>query len=59
MAWAQGILSDLERRWPATWRQAPGLRGRNAARFKPPSPDGQVDITEAKQTLLRRLGYLK
>ncbi len=48
MAWAQGILNDLERRWPATWRQVPVVRGNGYAfpRTLEQMPSGSIPIPE-------------
>jgi hypothetical protein len=42
MAWAQGNLSDLERRWPAAWRQVPGLRSTEAVPTRRRDEDGKL-----------------
>jgi hypothetical protein len=50
-----GVATALRQRLQANTIQNAARR----VRLKPPGPDGQVDLTEAEEALLRRLGYLE
>ncbi len=50
-----GVASALRQRLRANTVQNAARR----VRLRPPGPHGQVDLTEAEEALLRRLGYLE